>query len=693
MKYSTNHCEYSSIYSKYSTIIIFSNYQSLISVFNMSIKIMSNMKSLKIIFGSILSIFISINLVQSQTTYTVIDGGSETSSSGPTYNYYNYGLYQNIYTSSEIGSGAGLISALQWEWDGSSNMARTVNIYMGNTAKSSFSGTSDQVPLSELTLVYSGSINYSGWTWRQINLTSSFNYTGGNLVIAIDDNTGSYYNSSNRRFKSLSTGSYRTLYFYSDNTNPSFSSPTYTSISTYVPSLKLVIAPIPNCVSNSSPSDGATEQAYDGSLNLSWDASANANSYDVYFGTLSDLLGAGLPLVSNDQVGTSYTPVGLNSSTTYYWKVVPSGTGGEASGCSTISFATQDVVPVISTSGSLAAFSGCSGSPSTSDSFTISGEDMEAGITVSAPSGFEVSADNSSFSSSLVVGSSGTIASTTIYVRLTNSASGAPTGDVSCSSTNATTINISASGSVNDSPTGVSASSSPSAVCSGTTVNLNGSGNSSTDVTLGSNEATLNFPFRTLYEDARTEIIYKKSDLNNAGISGACTITAFSFYVTTANSYPMNNFSVKMQNGNKALYTPPADFVSSGWSNVYSSTESISATGWHTITLDSPFSWNGTQNLLIQICFDNTDWAGDTEIAYWNTGENYRMLYAETDGSAGCSLTAEWLNAYVPQIKFTAESNNPYSWSSDVGSFSSSSQNPTSNSLSETTVYTLTVVL
>ena len=31
----------------------------------------------------------------------------------------------------------------------------------------------------------------------------------------------------------------------------------------------------------------------------------------------------------------------------------------------------------------------------------------------------------------------------------------------------------------------------------------------------------------------------------------------------------MNNFSVKMQNGNKALYTPPTDFVSSGWSNVY----------------------------------------------------------------------------------------------------------------------------
>ena len=182
--------------------------------------------------------------------------------------------------------------------------------------------------------------------------------------------------------------------------------------------------PRPPCATNLSPSNGATDLSYN-SPTLSWNAVDLADAYDVYIGTLSQLTGSGLPLVSNNQAGTSYSPSGLSASTTYYWQVVPTNNiSGDASGCSAQSFTTEAVIPLITTSGSLSAFSSCSGTASSSDSFTVSGADMEAGITVTAPTGYEVSTDNTSFSSSLVVGSSGTISSTTIYVRLANSASG-----------------------------------------------------------------------------------------------------------------------------------------------------------------------------------------------------------------------------------------------------------------------------
>ena len=123
----------------------------------------------------------------------------------------------------------------------------------------------------------------------------------------------------------------------------------------------------PSCASNLSPANSATNVST--LPTLSWDAVSVATAYDVYFGTLSQLLGSGLPLVSNDQVGTTYNPSALSGSSTYYWKVVPIGAGGEATGCSALSFTTQAPTPTIATSGSLSAFSGCSGSASSSDNF------------------------------------------------------------------------------------------------------------------------------------------------------------------------------------------------------------------------------------------------------------------------------------------------------------------------------------
>jgi len=101
-------------------------------------------------------------------------------------------------------------------------------------------------------------------------------------------------------------------------------------------------------------------------------------------------------------------------------------------------------VPTI-TSGSqtLPALSSTYGTASSSTSFTVSGADMKAGITVTAPTGFEVSTDDTTFSSSVTVGSSGSIGSTMVYVRLASSVSaGSKSGSIALSSTDATTINV-----------------------------------------------------------------------------------------------------------------------------------------------------------------------------------------------------------------------------------------------------------
>ncbi|MGZ3764824.1 MAG: beta strand repeat-containing protein, partial [Mucilaginibacter sp.] len=98
-------------------------------------------------------------------------------------------------------------------------------------------------------------------------------------------------------------------------------------------------------------------------------------------------------------------------------------------------------LPVITTAGSLSVLSTTYGTASSNTSFTVSGTSMAAGITVTAPAGYEVSTSAvGPFSNSIVVGAAGTIAATTVYVRLAAASTPATySGNVSCSSSGGAT--------------------------------------------------------------------------------------------------------------------------------------------------------------------------------------------------------------------------------------------------------------
>jgi uncharacterized repeat protein (TIGR02543 family) len=92
--------------------------------------------------------------------------------------------------------------------------------------------------------------------------------------------------------------------------------------------------------------------------------------------------------------------------------------------------------PAITVYGSLTGLDTTIGSPSATTSFIVSGANMKEGITITAPDGFEVSSSNNTgFASSITIGAAGTIESTTIYVRLSASASaGNYSGDITLTS-------------------------------------------------------------------------------------------------------------------------------------------------------------------------------------------------------------------------------------------------------------------
>jgi len=138
---------------------------------------------------------------------------------------------------------------------------------------------------------------------------------------------------------------------------------------------------------------------------------------------------------------------------------------------------------VISSSGSLTDFTTCAGTVSAEQSFSVSGTFLTANLVVTAPTGFEISqTSGGSFGPTVTLTpTSGTVASTTIYIRLKTNASSAGSLNVTLSSTGASAVNVSTGiSTVNDLPTVTAAT---DGARSGTgTVSL--SGTASTGATL-----------------------------------------------------------------------------------------------------------------------------------------------------------------------------------------------------------------
>ena len=180
------------------------------------------------------------------------------------------------------------------------------------------------------------------------------------------------------------------------------------------------------------------------------DQTVNAGSALANVPASSNFTSSGL--ANGETIGTVSLNYGGAGAVAGTFPIVPSGaTGGTftasnysisyANGTLTVSSAP---VPTIAYGGeTLPALSTTYPSASSSTSFTISGANMVAGIMATAPTGFEVSTDDSSFAASVTVGASGSIGTTTVYVRLSGSTSaGSKSGSVALTSSGATPINV-----------------------------------------------------------------------------------------------------------------------------------------------------------------------------------------------------------------------------------------------------------
>jgi RHS repeat-associated protein len=174
------------------------------------------------------------------------------------------------------------------------------------------------------------------------------------------------------------------------------------------------------------------------------DANSSMTAYAIFETTLgkyvqaNGTLGVGA-VYQTAAIWGNKTVTGLSPLTSYTFNVIAMNGDGITTSAGASANGSTTVLAVINTSGSLASLSTVYGTVSSATIFSFSGSNLTDNVIISAPTGFEISktaGGTTGYATTLsVTPSSGTITSTTIYVRLAaTSAFGSYSGNINIAS-------------------------------------------------------------------------------------------------------------------------------------------------------------------------------------------------------------------------------------------------------------------
>ncbi len=192
-------------------------------------------------------------------------------------------------------------------------------------------------------------------------------------------------------------------------------------------------------------------------------------------------------------------------------------------------------------------------------------------------------------------------------------------------------------------------------------------------------------PYEGFWHDGRVQYLYRASELNALGISGG-TLTQIAFNIgDKASSQPYNNFTIKVGCTNLNVIT---GFVTTGMSTVFGPASYLTTSGWNTHTFTNPYDWDGTSNLLVEVCFDNNSFTQDDDVYYTNTSFQ-SVAYTFTDGAVGCNLTSSTISSNRPNTRFSVckqtVNNAIITWNPSTGLNNPASPNPVAQVFGTTT--------
>jgi hypothetical protein len=166
-------------------------------------------------------------------------------------------------------------------------------------------------------------------------------------------------------------------------------------------------------------------------------------------------------------------------------------------------------------------------------------------------------------------------------------------------------------------------------------------------------------PFDARLQRKKTRFQYRADELSAAGLSGGSIIQLQLNFGFVNSIRPYKNLQISMGNSSVPNLVDNSSATIDAVSNYASIASFDPVAGWNTLELNTPFVWNGTSNVIVEICYDNgsvdsTDKA-DIVIGYKDGATNLQgnMFWQDNLACSG-SYTSPmyYAEGLKPQIKF-----------------------------------------
>ena len=172
--------------------------------------------------------------------------------------------------------------------------------------------------------------------------------------------------------------------------------------------------------------------------------------------------------------------------------------------------------------------------------------------------------------------------------------------------------------------------------------------------TLANNEYPA--PFGNAFKSVKQVYLYRASELHAMGLQ-AGLITELGFFVTAINgTSTYHNYSLSI--GCTQYRSLPSTIFPIGFTNVFPAQNINISTGWNMLPFSTPYIWDGSSNIMVEICFDNRS-QGATQ----NTSTRTREFKPNTPGNqqyvTSLVLPIDTANACLGQLGSEAHFTRP----------------------------------
>ncbi len=158
----------------------------------------------------------------------------------------------------------------------------------------------------------------------------------------------------------------------------------------------------------------------------------------------------------------------------------------------------------------------------------------------------------------------------------------------------------------------------------------------------------------------RQQYIVTAAELNEIGMTGAGLITAFDLNFVNANSVPVDGLMMKMGTSTQDFYTTGTT-IANGEPFITGLTTVIEAgnipntatVGWQTFTLDNPFLWDGSSNIVVEFVTNSFNSTGTPANINYELTNNTMAMNAQSTATVGTALTTGQATNQRPIMRFT----------------------------------------